>query len=193
MLFLVEFIQNWTIMKSRYIKILILLIFTQIEPILSQTKFQRSDYRNEIYASAHFTGFRTNIYGIGYEYTVLKKKRDYYSIQNEFTKSILPKVGTDRSRLLTLFKWNRERVSVISLGLGTSFRFNSYNKFSILFNNGYKYHFRKWKTTFSGNIFLFVTPLKPNTFNAQGGSICVSNCRRWENYWRFSASIGKNF
>ena len=162
--------------------------------VQAQNKSFRSDYKNEIFISAHITGNRTNIYGMGYEYTVLKKKRDYFSIQNEFTKSILPKVGTDRARLQTLFKWNRERMSIVSLGLGTSIRLNSsYPKFSLLLNNGYKYYFRKLKATFSGNILLFITHLQPTPIPTPSHSVCVSNCPKWGNEWRFSASVGKYF
>jgi hypothetical protein len=154
----------------------------------------RSEYKNEIYASIYYTDIPSNHYSLGYE-KVFYKKKDFFSFQNEFSVSIFPKTANDKQRILSLIKWNRQRNNIVSLGLGFSYRLNyNPNKFSFLLNNAYKYDFKKYKLTFTGNIFLFVTPLKPippSVFIP--GSICISDCHKWNNFFRLSASIGKYF
>jgi hypothetical protein len=160
----------------------------------AQTKARRSDKKNEVFVAAHITGVRSHIYGVGYEFTLFKKgKKDFFTLQNEITTSILPRFGTDGSRLQTLLKWNRQSKSIISLGLGSSYRINnSYTRYNFLFNNSYKYCFDKIKTTLSGNLFLIVSPLKPHVGNITG-PICVSDCPKWGYMWQFSANVGKYF
>ena len=160
----------------------------------AQTKARRRDKKNEVFVAAHITGVRSHIYGVGYEFTLFKKrKKDFFTLQNEITTSILPRFGTDGSRLQTLLKWNRQSKSIISLGLGSSYRINnSYTRYNFLFNNSYKYCFDKIKTTLSGNLFLIVSPLKPHVGNITG-PICVSDCPKWGYMWQFSANVGKYF
>ena len=169
------------------------LILIVLNPVLSQKKI-RSDYKNEIFASTYFTNIDVNLYSIGYE-RILFKRKDFFSIQNEFTASILPKIATDNQRLQSLFKWNRERKSIISLGLGMSYRFNSnIEKFSILLNNAYKYTFHKYKITFTGNIFLLITPVQPTPPNVFiPGPRSLNNSLYWGRDIRISASVGKYF
>lgn len=154
----------------------------------------KSEYNNEIYASIYYTDIPSNLYSLGYE-RVFFKKKDFFSFQNEFSVSIFPKTINDKQRLLSLLKWNRQRKNIISFGLGFSYRLNyTPNRFSVLLNNAYKYDFKKYKLTFTGNIFLFVTPLKPippGVFIP--GPICVSDCPKWSNFFRLSASVGKYF
>ena len=75
----------------------------------AQTKARRRDKKNEVFVAAHITGVRSHIYGVGYEFTLFKKgEKDFFTLQNEITTSILPRFGTDGSRLQTLLKWNRQ-------------------------------------------------------------------------------------
>ena len=194
-------------MRSHSVLIIIAYItnFT-INPLFCQRKV-RSDYKNEIFASAYFTNIDVNLYSIGYERTIfikrdsLKKgryfvkKKDYFTFQNEFTASIFPTFATDHQRLQSQIKWNREKKSIISLGLGMSYRFNTNtDKFSILLNNAYKYNLNKYKMTFTGNILLLITrgkPTPPNAFTP--GPTALNNTYYWGSDIRLSASLGKYF
>ena len=164
-----------------------------VTPLLSQKKL-RSDYKNEVFISSYFTNIDVNLYSLGYE-RLLSKKKDFFTLQTEFTASILPKIATDYQRLQSLLKWNREKKSIISLGIGTSYRFNSNTgKLSLLINNAYKYTFRKYKMTFTGNIFLLVTRIKPTPPNVFiPGPTSLNNSYSWGRDFRLSASIGKYF
>jgi hypothetical protein len=180
----------------KYLKLIVITSFfcLIIQPLFSQRKL-RSDFKNEIYASMYFTDIQSNLYGIGYERTLFKRK-DFFSIQNEFSVSIFPNIVNGKQRLLSLVKWNRQRSNIISFGAGITYRLNanSPNKFSFLLNNAYKYNFKKHKFTFTGNIFLFITPLKPIPSGVFiSGPICVTDCPKWSNFFRLSASVGKYF
>ncbi len=180
--------------NSKLVKLLIFFLFFKSNTVFSQARLQRTNFKNEVFVAAHITGVRSHIYGVGYEFTLFKKgKKDFFTLQNEITTSILPRFGTDGSRLQTLLKWNRQSKSIISLGLGSSYRINnSYTRYNFLFNNSYKYCFDKIKTTLSGNLFLIVSPLKPHVGNITG-PICVSDCPKWGYMWQFSANVGKYF
>lgn len=192
----------------RYSVLVIIAYITNftINPLFCQRKV-RSDYKNEVFASAYFTNIDVNLYSIGYERTIfikrdsLKKgryyvkKKDYFTLQNELTASIFPTFATDHQRLQSLIKWNREKKSIISLGLGMSYRFNTNTaKLSILVNNAYKYTFNKYKMTFTGNIFLLIVRVKPTPPNVFiPGPKSLNNSYSWGRDLRFSASIGKYF
>jgi hypothetical protein len=163
-----------------------------IKPLLSQSKL-RSDYKNEAFISIQLNDNFFKVYGIGYERTVFIKGIHFFSLQNEYTTSIMPRTADDGQRLNTLIKWNKQQRNILTLGLGTSYRINTkVDKLSLLFNSSYKYSFVKPKITLSGNIFMFLLRSQPATQGLQ--AICKGNCPpQWSMDWRFGVSLGKYF
>jgi hypothetical protein len=160
----------------------------------AQTKARRRDKKNEVFVAAHITGEGTHIYGMGHEFTLFKKgKKDFFTLQNEIMTSIIPRFGTIDSRIQTLFKWNRQYGTIISFGAGSAYNLNAQSsKFSYIFNNSYKYCFKRKKITLSASLWVIVSRVEPHV-GIITGPICVADCPKWNYRGYSSISVGKYF
>lgn len=167
--------------------------FSVIVYLSAQTKVKRRDKKNEIFVAAHITGDFTYKYGVGHEFTLLKRgKNDFFTLQNEIM-TRLPRFGKEDTRIQTLLKWNRQLGTIFSFGAGSAYNLNAqYSKFSFLFNNSYKYCFKQKKTTVSANVWVIASRIEPHV-GIINGPICVADCPKWDYSLYFSVNVGKYF
>jgi hypothetical protein len=158
---------------------------------------ERINFGNEVFSTVYMSQGLL-VYGLGYERNLIKKGKHFFSLQNEFSTTIAPSVENDGQKLYSTVKWNRQQTPIISLGLGSVYKFTKHNdKLSLLFTSSCKYIFSKQKMSISGNILIFLNYQKPP--NPQSGlisgSICGQECYRKKlvTDGRFNFSVGKYF